>query len=100
MDETDAPFGWIMGAGLEQHIWKPDLRIWNAISFSKWNGLTGILNDIHVRQDKGCPPVIEISWEVAVRLRCQMNLEWYPFDKNICHVKVGSQSFSQKDLCI
>ena len=59
--------------------------------------ITCPLNNVSC-QNPGCPPEIEIAWDAAVGLRCHFNLEFYPFDKNICHFKIGSSSFGARDL--
>ena len=82
----------LIGNGLEKYIWTPDLYLWNSDDFHREGALT-LLNDIWIRQYEGCPPTLFISYQTRASVRCNMTLMYYPFDKNVCHVKLGSASF-------
>ena len=110
---------YIMGSSLEHFIWTPgiaiillmnphvyfqlilftDLHIQQGDGFDRRLSTTGaLLNDITVAQEPGCPLQINLQFDGSFGVNCMMNMDWYPFDKNICHVKVGSLNFPATDL--
>ena len=89
----------VMGSGLESFVWKPDIHIWHGTRVTRWRGTTP-LNDVIYRPEPGCPPEITLEFDGRFAVDCSFNLEWFPFDKNVCHIQVGSGSFSQKDVII
>ena len=89
----------VMGGGLESFVWTPDIHIWNAPKVERYRGTTNLV-DIIYRPEPGCPPEITLEFDGRFTVDCSVNLEWFPFDKNVCHIQVGSSSFSQKDVVI
>ena len=56
-------------------------------------------NDIWVPNvHNECLTELRYAFDFQVKLRCQMVMDWYPYDQNICHVKLGSYSHSSEDL--
>ena len=89
----------VMGGGLEGFVWVPDIHIWHGTKVTRWRGTTPLV-DIIYRPEPGCPPEITLEFDARFSVDCSVNLEWFPFDKNACHIQVGSGSFSQKDVII
>jgi hypothetical protein len=60
---------------------------------------TNLENDIWVPNvHNECLTELRYAFDFQVKLRCQMVMNWYPYDQNICHVKLGSYSHSSEDL--
>ena len=89
----------VMGGDLEGWLWVPDIHIWHGTRATRWRG-TKVLSDMIYRPEPGCPPEITLEFDGKFGVDCSVNLEWFPFDKNVCHIQVGSSSFSQKDIVI
>jgi len=96
-DHLYADGSYRVGSNLEGVIWVPDLHVWNVKSYKRINGLD-LLNDMEVKLLDSCPAQITWGFDLQVKLMCQMTMEWYPYDQNICHVKFGSFSHLSDDL--
>ena len=81
----------------EHFMWTPDLDIWNVESVKKENYLN-LLNDIFIRQVEGCPPRIFLLFKMRSTIRCKTSMNYFPFDKNICHFRIGSDSFAMDTI--
>ena len=86
-----------VGRNLEDVIWIPDLHVWNLKSSKRINGID-LLNDMELKALDNCPVQITWGFDLQVKLMCQMTMDWYPYDQNICHVKFGSLSHLRDDL--
>lgn len=76
----------------EHYMWTPDLEIWNVASVGREHYLV-TLNDIFIRQIEGCPANIFLLYKLRTTIRCSPTMDYFPFDKNICHFRMGSDSF-------
>jgi len=86
-----------VGSNLEELIWLPDLHVWNSKSMTRVNGLVK-LGDMELKLRKNCPAKITWGYDVQLRLLCQMTMDMFPYDQNICHVKFGSYSHFIEEL--
>jgi len=86
-----------VGSNLEDDIWVPDLAVWHYKEFKRVSGLVK-LNELELKVLDECSAVLRYAFDFQVKLRCQMVMDWYPYDQNICHVKLGSYSHSSEDL--
>ena len=76
----------------------PDVAVWHYKEFKRVNGLVK-LNDLELKVHNECSAELRYAFDFQVKLRCQMVMNWYPYDQNICHdVKLGSYSHSSEDL--
>jgi len=96
-NEKSADGKYRFGRNLEEVIWKPDVHVWNFKSYERVNGLVQ-LNDMEVKSRDNCPTQITWGIDLQATLRCQMVMDWYPFDRNLCHVKFGSFSHPGEGL--
>jgi len=96
-DHKSADGAYQVGRNLEDVLWLPDLHVWKFKSYERVTGLVH-LNDMGVKARNNCPAQITWGYDLQVRLRCRMNMAWYPYDQNVCHVKFGSFSHPSNDL--
>ena len=94
------------GVGQVEHIWTPDLYVYNASTFkvlSALNPLAGlaILTNLYWN-DYGKGPTlngtfIEYYVESEVTIYCNFHLHLYPMDEQECELKIGSSNYG-KDI--
>ena len=86
----------VMIGGLEEHIWVPDIYIWEHISFERGNSLVGEnMNMFYVHEVKEGVHV-EMTFDITAVIGCSFNTLFYPFDSNICKVQLGSYSYDEE----
>ena len=86
-----------LGSNLEEDIWVPDMVVWHYKEFKRENGLVR-LNEMEVKVHDHCSAELRFAFDFRVKMRCSMNVDWYPYDQNICHVKLGSYSHASEDV--
>ena len=82
---------------MEDDIWVPDAAVWHYKEFKRVKGLVK-LNELELKVHDECSAELKYAFDFQVKVRCQMVMDWYPYDKKICHVKLGSYSHSSEDL--
>ena len=78
---------------MEDKIWIPDLTVWEHISYERKLGLTGEkLNMFHVKDLdlEGGGVVVDMTFDMKAVVSCSFNATFYPFDRNLCKVHLGS----------
>eukprot|EP00092_Neocalanus_flemingeri_P023425 GFUD01025397.1.p1 GENE.GFUD01025397.1~~GFUD01025397.1.p1 ORF type:complete len:448 (+),score=116.84 GFUD01025397.1:56-1399(+) len=86
-----------VGSNLVDEIWVPDMIVWHYKEFNRVDGLVR-LNELQVKAHGHCATELRYAFDCQVKLRCDMNVDWYPFDQNICHVKLGSHSHTSDEV--
>ena len=85
----------MVSGDMEDTIWVPDLTIWDHLSFEREEGLTyEKLNKIYVKnQHEGVQ--VDMTFDMKAVTHCHFNTSFYPFDRNMCKVQLGS--YNNKD---
>ena len=87
----------IMG-DIWDRIWIPDFTVWETRTFERELGITAEkLMKISMQKEKevhGVSPGVHVDMEFDMKadVNCHFNTTWYPYDKNICLVQMGSYS--------
>jgi len=90
-EEKSADGIYNVGRSSEDFIWLPDLNVWNFKSYQRVKGLVE-LNDMKIKSRDNCPTQITWGINIVAKLWCPMRMQWYPYDRNVCHIKFGSFS--------
>jgi len=78
----------------KQHVWKPDLVLYNSAADSLNNQLEHHKTRIKLRYDG------ENIWYIPAIIisGCSINIKYFPFDYQRCELKFGSWSYSGREL--
>ena len=79
---------------LEGEVWLPDLAIFSWKKLERVTILTPEKQFL-VQKRKGTV-MVYFSVDLRTTVMCPFNPSWYPFDRNLCYVRVGSYSHTDE----
>jgi len=79
------------GADLQDLLWTPHLKVFGSKDFHRVKGLTDLVI-MRVDLSDPCAARVSQTYDFKSTLSCPMELGKYPVDKNVCFVRVGSDS--------
>jgi len=81
----------------EDFIWTPDLAVFDSRDFKHTSGLRK-LGALEVSLADHCATRVSQKFDFQVKLLCPMAMEFYPLDRNVCELKLGSGSYPENQL--
>ena len=82
---------------LDDFIWTPDLVVHDAKDFRATSGLRK-LGALEIILADHCATKVSKIFDFQVTLMCPMAMGYYPLDRNVCQLKLGSGSHPARRL--
>ena len=79
----------ILPKEFKDHLWLPDVYIYNVLRIGKYNFLDDFGNLYYLIQKNGSH-LISYRIEVEIEMFCKMYFQSYPMDEQVCHFLIGS----------
>ena len=86
-----------LSADFEDFVWTPDLVVFDAKDFKHTSGLKK-LGALEVSLEDHCATRVSQMFDFQATLMCPMAMEFYPLDRNVCELKIGSGSHPANQL--
>jgi len=86
-----------LSSDFEDFIWTPDLAVFDSKDFKHTHGLRK-LGALEVSLADHCATRVSQRFDFQVKLICPMAMEFYPLDRNVCELKLGSGSHPANQL--
>ena len=86
-----------LSADFEDVIWTPDLVVFDAKEFKHTSGLRK-LGVLEVSLADHCATRVSQRFDFQATLMCPMAMEFYPLDRNVCELKLGSGAHPANEL--
>ncbi|XP_052091491.1 neuronal acetylcholine receptor subunit alpha-2-like [Mytilus californianus] len=102
VDWTDSRLAWTVDGtltadyfyALDTEIWKPELFIDNSKQDVK------ILNDAYLQFKVEKTGVVEWELPLIFQTHCEVDVTFYPFDKQSCSIELTSWAYTKEDLTL
>ena len=78
-----------LNLNLDDFIWTPDLVVYDSRDFQKKTGLRE-LGALEINLANHCAAKVSKIFDFQVTLMCPMDMGYYPLDRNVCQLKLGS----------
>ena len=78
---------------ISDYIWLPDTTIYNSVTESA-------RIDVNLQPDLTVSHTGKVRWvpNINTKTECQLDLRHFPFDVQMCYIKIGSWVYSQDEL--
>jgi len=86
-----------LNLNLDDFIWTPDLVVHDAKDFRATSGLRK-LGALEIVLADHCATKVSKIFDFQVTLMCPMAMGYYPLDRNVCQLKLGSGSHPARRL--
>ena len=86
-----------LSVDFEDFIWTPDLVVFDAKDFKHTNGLRK-LGGLEVNLADHCATRVTQKFDFQVQLSCPLAMGYFPLDRNVCELKLGSGSHPANQL--
>ena len=86
-----------LSSDFEDFIWTPDLTVFDAKDFKHISGLRK-LGALEVSLADHCATRVSQKFDFQAKLMCPMAMGFYPLDRNVCELKLGSGSYPANQL--
>ena len=93
----DLKYKYRLSSDFEDFIWTPDLAVFDSKDFKHTHGLRK-LGALEVSLADHCATRVSQRFDFQVKLICPMAMEFYPLDRNVCELKLGSGSHPANQL--
>ena len=86
-----------LSSEIEDFIWIPDLAVFDASDFKRTSGLRK-LGALEVSLSDHCVTKVTQKLDFQAKLMCPMATGFYPLDRNVCELKLGSETHPANQL--